>query len=123
MKTLQSWLIVVYRFVDWVLGLPRLTRIVLAALFALAVTLVITPLVDGIYIMNFYDVDTREAPALFSTALGIVFYILGWRLMIGFAGDVPRPNRLVLGYLGVGVVACVLVIVLVLFGAISGTQV
>jgi len=123
MKMLQSWLTVVYRFVNWILQLPRLTRIILAALFALAVTLVITPLVDGIYLANFYDVDTREAPALFSTALGVVFYLVGWRLIIGFAGDVPRPNRLVVGYLGVGAVACVLVIVLFIFGAISGTQV
>jgi hypothetical protein len=121
MKTVQSGLAIVYRFVDWVIRLPRLTRIVLAGVFALALTLVITPLVDGFYIANFYDIDTREAPALFSTALGVVFYILGWRLIIGFAGEAPSTNRAVVWYLSIGTVACALVVILVIFGAISGT--
>lgn len=123
MKMMQSWLTVVYRFADWIVRLPRLTRIVLAAVFALALTLVITPLVDGIYIANFYDVDTREAPALLSTALGVVFYLVGWRLIIGFAGQIPPTNKAVVGYLGVGTLVCVLVVVLVVIGAISGTLV
>ena len=123
MNTVQSWTTEVYRLVERIIRLPRLTRIILAAVFALALTLVITPLVDGFYIANFYDPSTREAPALFSTALGVVFYLLGWRLIIGFAGDVPPARRAVLGYLGVGIVACVLVVVLVILGAISGTVV
>jgi hypothetical protein len=121
MKTVQSGLAVVYRFVNWIIQLPRLTRIALAAVFALALTLVITPLVDEFYIANFYDVETREAPALFSTALGVVFYLLGWRLIIGFAGEAPAANRAVAWYLGVGALACALVVILVVFGAISGT--
>ena len=121
MKTVQSGLAIVYRFVDWIIRLPRLTRIVLAGVFALAITLVITPLVDGFYIANLYDLDTREAPALFSTALGVVFYLLGWRLIIGFAGEAPSANRAVVWYLTTGIAACLLVVVLVIFGAISGT--
>ncbi len=121
MNTVQSGLVVAYRFVDWIIGLPRLTRIVLAAVFALALTLAITPLVDGIYVANFYDVNTREAPALLSTSLGVIFYLLGWRLIIGFAGDTPVASKGVLAYLSVGALACILVVILVVFGAISGT--
>ena len=123
MNTVQSYMSVVYGFIERIIRLPRLTRIIMAAVFALALTLVITPIVDGIYLSNFYDPGTREAPALISTALGVVFYLLGWRLIIGFAGDVPPANRAVLWYLGVGVLACVLVVGLVVFGAISGTMV
>ena len=121
MNMVQSGLAVAYRFVDWIIGLPRLTRIVLAAVFALALTLAITPLIDGIYIANFYDLNTLEAPALVSTALGVVFYLLGWRLIIGFAGDLPSASKAVLAYLSVGALACILVVILVVFGAISGT--
>ncbi len=123
MNTVQSSMTEVYRLIERIIHLPRLTRIVLAAVFALAVTLVISPIVDGIYLANFFDVNTREAPAFFSTALGVVFYLVGWRLIIGYAGAVLPAKKAVLWYLGVGILACVLVVVLVIYGAISGTVV
>src|SRR5215468_7605950 len=116
MNTMQTWMAEVYRLIERVTHWPRLTRIILAAVFALAITLVITPVVDDIYIANFYDLSTREVPALFSTALGVVFYFVGWRLIIGFAGEIRPATKAVLWYLGVGTAACVLAIVLVVIG-------
>ncbi len=90
-------------------------------MFALAVTLAITPIVDGVYLANFYSVDTRIVPSLISTALGIGFYVVGWRLIIGYAGETPAPRRAVLWYFCIGAAACAVVAVLVVIGAISGT--
>ena len=110
------------RLVKWIVELPRLTRIVLALVFALAVTLAITPLVDAFYLDHFFDVNTRMAPSLVSTALGVAFYILGWRLMIGYVGENPPPRPALLWYFGVGAGCCLLVAILVVFGAITGSM-
>lgn len=109
------------RLINRVVHLPRLTRITLAALFALAVTLAITPVIDRIYVDNFYNVDTRMFPAVASTVLGLAYYLLGWRLIIGFVGETPPPRRAILWYFSVGAAACVVVLILVVVGAISGT--
>lgn len=110
------------RIVERVVQLPRAARIALAALFALALTLVITPLVDNLYVERFYDPATVGLPALVSTALGIVFYLVGWRQIIGYAGETPAARSSVFWYVVVGAAACALVIILVVFGAISGTM-
>src|SRR5664279_1229962 len=109
------------RLVQWIVLLPRLTRIVLAAVFALALTLAITPIVDDFYLANFYDFSTRVAPSLVSTGIGLVFYFVGWRLIIGYAGETPSTRTAILWYFILGVLACVVVIVLVVLGAVSGT--
>lgn len=102
--------------------LPRVTRIALAAVFALALTLAITPIVDRVYMDNFYDPTTRGVPAMISTALGLVFYVVGWRVIIGYVGETPPARRSVFWYAAIGVASCILVILLVIIGAISGTM-
>ena len=109
------------RLIQWIVLLPRLTRIVLAAVFALALTLAITPIVDDFYLANLYDFSTRVAPSLVSTGIGLVFYFVGWRLIIGYAGETPSTRTAILWYFILGVLACVVVIVLVVLGAVSGT--
>lgn len=110
------------RLIEWIVGLPRLTRIALAALFALAVTLAVTPLIDGIYLDRFYSADTRMIPAIISTTLGLLYYFLGWRLIVGFVGETPPPRRTILWYVCGGVLACGVVALLLVVGAISGTM-
>jgi hypothetical protein len=110
------------RLVERIVHLPRLTRIGLAALFALALTLAITPIVDRIYMDRFYDPTTRGVPAMVSTALGLVFYVVGWRVIIGYVGETPPARRAVFWYAAVGVTACLLVLLLVVIGAITGTM-
>ncbi len=110
------------RLIERVVHLSRLTRIVLAAVFALAVTLTLTPLIDRIYLEYFYDFNTRVIPAVLSTAAGLVFYGLGWRLIVGFAGEEPPARPAVLWYVSIGAAACAVVIVLLILGAITGTM-
>ncbi|MFN8448430.1 MAG: hypothetical protein U0521_07525 [Anaerolineae bacterium] len=110
------------RVVERVIHLPRVTRIALAALFALALTLMITPLVDNFYMDHFFDPATRGLPAMISTALGLVFYVVGWRQIIGYAGEQPSARAAVFWYVAIGVSACALVVILVIFGAITGTM-
>jgi hypothetical protein len=109
------------RLIQWVIHLPRLTRIVLSAVFALAVTLAITPIVDRIYLDNFYSPDTRIIPALITTIIGLAYYVFGWRTIIGYVGETPPARREVFWYFIVGTVACLIVIVLTVFGAIFGS--
>ncbi len=111
----------VARLIERVIALPRIGRITLAAVFALAVTLALTPIIDQIYLSNFFQPDTRVYPAIVSTVLGLAYYLLGWRLIIGFAGETPLPRRSILWYFSVGTAACLLVVILVVIGAISGT--
>jgi hypothetical protein len=66
------------RLVARILALPRLARVLLVGLFALAVTLSLSPLVDYIYIEYFFNMDTRILPALVSAAVGLGIYVLGW---------------------------------------------
>jgi len=110
------------RVIERVIRLPRRTRIILAALFALALTLVVTPIVDGFYMGNFFDPATRGLPAMVSTALGLVFYLIGWRQIIGYAGEMPPPRSTVFWYVTIGATACALVVILVIFGAITGVM-
>src|SRR5579871_1753599 len=91
------------RLVNRVIGLPRFTRIILAILFALALTLALTPIIDGVYMNSFYDDSTRMAPALVSTLFGIAFYFFGWRLIIGFAGEQPQARPIIFFYVVIGV--------------------
>ncbi len=109
------------RLIQRVVSLSRLVRIALAALFALAVTLTLTPLIDRIYTDNFYSAETRMYPAVISTTLGLAYYLLGWRLIIGFVGETPPPRRAVLWYFCVGIAACLVAALLLVVGAVSGT--
>lgn len=109
------------RLIQWAIHLPRLTRIVLSAVFALAVTLAITPIVDRIYLESFYNPDTRLVPALITTVVGLAYYVYGWRVIIGYVGETPPARREVFWYFVIGTVASLLVIVLTVFGAVFGS--
>jgi amino acid transporter len=110
------------RIVERIVHLRRVTRIGLAALFALALTLALTPIVDRLYIDNFFNPATRGLPAMISTALGLVFYVVGWRLIIGYVGETPPARRAIFWYAALGAAACAFVILLVIIGAITGTM-
>ncbi len=110
------------RLIERIVHLSRLTRILLAAVFALALTLAITPLVDQHLPAIFFDSSTRVIPALISTAAGLVFYGVGWRLIIGYAGEAAAARPAILWYISIGAAACVVVVVLLVIGAITGTM-
>jgi hypothetical protein len=100
-------------------SLPRLSRIALAALFALAVTLVVFPLVDSIYLQTFFDERTRMIPALVSAGVGAVMYAIGWRLLVGYVGETPTARPAIVWYVGVGMAALIAVALLLLYGAFT----
>ena len=101
-------------FTEQALALPRIWRILLVSLFALAVTLAVTPIVDNFYVSNFFSMETRLLPSLVSVGLGIVTYAVGWRLLIGMVGDTPEPRQSTLWYLIFGI--CMMALVLILAG-------
>ncbi len=105
----------------WVVHLPRLARIVVDALFALAVTFAVSPLVDYIYLSYMYTDETRILPSLVSAGAGIIMYIMGWWLIIGNAGQTPPVRRGVVWFMIVGLAAVILIIALAAIGWTSAT--
>lgn len=81
-------------FVRKILDWPRLIRIVIISVFALAVTALFFPLVDFIYLSNFFNEKTTILPSFVSAGFGIITYVLGWWLIVGIRGE-RRPERIV----------------------------
>jgi hypothetical protein len=100
-------------------GFSRIGRILVCAVIALAATLTIRPLIDLIYLDYFYDPGTVIVPAWIATAVGIAVYAIGWRLVVGMAGEVPQPGRAAAYYLVVGVGLVVYIAVLTVYGLIT----
>jgi len=111
------WLEIVNGF----LKLPRLARIILVAVFALTVTLALSPLVDYVYIRYMFTEQTRLLPSLVSAGAGIAMYLLGWWLVIGSVNARPSARPAILVYLIFGIFAVCLVLILGLMGLSSAT--
>ena len=106
---------------EWVqarlIRLPRLVRIMLAAVLALALTGAIFPLVDQVYIQYFFTPETRIVPSYVSAGLGALVYLVGWLLIVGPTGENRVSSHpMVVVYLLTGMVALCLDIVLVIQG-------
>jgi hypothetical protein len=110
-------------FVESLLGFPRMMRIVLAGVFALAVTLALSPIIDQLYLAYFFSEDTLMLPSLVAGGLGILMYVAGWFLLVGFVGEDRTSSWMVILYLLIGVLAIVLVLIwaarLVIMGSLS----
>jgi hypothetical protein len=85
-----------------ILKLPRLARILIAAIVALITALVASPVVDAIYLRYFYSPDTVIVPSLIAAALGLLMYVAGWRLIVGTVGDDSPISRSTLIYMAGG---------------------
>lgn len=102
--------------VSWVLNLPRSMRILIVSLFSLAVILAVSPRVDGLYLQFFFTESTVWLPSFVSVGIGIIIYILGWRLVVGTRSETPSVRLAVFWYLVVGILAVLLVVGLLLQG-------
>src|SRR5215207_6420299 len=104
-------------------ALPRGIRILLAGGFSIALTLLVTPLAYSLLRVDFFVADSSKivAPTLIALISGLVLYGVGWRLMIGYAGEAPSPSNALLIYFVAGILICALALILVVVGAISGT--
>lgn len=108
------------QLVTQILSLPRIGRIGVAALFALAVALAVTPITDMIYLRYLYTQDSALTPALVSAGFGLAMYFVGWQLIIGPVDEIPPARMVILWYVGVGALAILLVIVWIITGIASG---
>lgn len=104
------------RSVARVLALPRLVRIILIGLFSGAVVLAVFPLIDRIYFYNFFSPDTRAVPAYILAGIGLVYYALGWWLVIGRAGTRPAVRAATSVYLLTGLIMLLIDFVLIAQG-------
>lgn len=97
------------RIVTDLLEMPRIARWFVVAFFSLAVTFALRPFIDTIYLRNFFDERTVIAPALVAMAFGLLMYVAGYWLIVGWQGETARPRRVILWYIGIGLLAIVLV--------------
>lgn len=104
-----------------ILRLPRLLRVLIAAVFALMTTLLLMPIIDLVYIDNFFNPSTIILPALIASGIGLVVYVAGWRLLIGTVGESLNARPATLIYLALGVLALLLVIALVVYGLVNAS--
>ncbi|MBC7871289.1 MAG: hypothetical protein H7Y09_10660 [Chitinophagaceae bacterium] len=101
----QSLFSPVLSLAERVLALPRLMRILIAAVFALAVTLDI--------LVVFYVIDKslinsgpiEYVPVTIATVFGLVMYVAGWQIIVGTIGMPRTAGRVVLWYLVAGTLA------------------
>ena len=105
-----------------VLALARWQRLLLAASFAIAATLLLTPLVDHLYLTYFFSMETRIVPSFVSTGLGVRDYAIGYVLMRGRVGEVPPARPATLWYLLAGFAALTLVLILVIIGVYTNVM-
>ncbi len=111
------------RLVERIIGLPRVLRIVLVALLALAVTLALSPMIDDLYFRlvfeSLYATSpdlARILPSLITASVGLAMYAVGWWLVIGTVGETPQFRLAVLWYVGLGLLALIVVVILVIRG-------
>ncbi len=99
-----------------ILGWPRLLRIIIICVFALAVTAVVFPLVDFVYMENFFNEQTVILPSFVSSGLGIITFGVGWWLLVGVRGE-KRPERTaVFFYMLFGLLVIAFVFILIING-------
>lgn len=109
------------RLIARVLGLPRLARILIVAVFGLAATAALFPIVDRIYLTNFFSEQTIVIPSLVSAGVGIIMYVAGWVLMVGTRGS-PLPKRpAILVYILFGIIIVLYVLILIVNGYSTAT--
>ncbi|MBC8171605.1 MAG: hypothetical protein H7X77_08025 [Anaerolineae bacterium] len=87
------------RAVIWILGLPRVVRMILIVFPAMATTIIFTQVVDMIYLRFFFTMETRQVPSLITSGLALVVYMIGWMLVVGTRGEKPQERSAVKWYL------------------------
>jgi hypothetical protein len=80
-------------FIDRLLALPRYARVLIAVIPALALTFIISPVVDEFYLRFFFSRQTAELPAWITAGFAIAAYFAGWYFLVGYAGEEPARRR------------------------------
>ena len=105
-----------------ILGLPRIVRIGLVMAYSVGLTLLLMPLIDNLYLTYFFASETVLVPALLAAGAGVVMYMIGWRLMIGYVGELPPERPVIWMYVFLGSLILLLVVTLVVIGSIIGIE-
>jgi hypothetical protein len=92
----------------------------IVGIIALALTELVRPTVDAIYLRYMFTQGTRMLPALVLAAMGLAFYVLGWYLVVGLSGETPPARRSVSVYVGAGILALIAIVVQVIIGVSIG---
>ncbi len=99
-----------------ILGWSRLVRIIVVTIFALAATTAVFPVVDSVYLANFFSDETRILPSIIAAGVGIIMYVVGWWFLVGTRGEQPPERFEVVIYFVCGVVLTVFVLTLIMNG-------
>lgn len=99
-----------------ILGWSRLVRIILVTVFSLVATAAVFPLVDSVYLANFFSDETRILPSFIAVGIGIIMYVVGWWFLVGTRGEQPPERIIVIIYFVLGVVLTIFVIALIMNG-------
>ncbi len=99
------------RYVDTIVHKSRPTRLALVSSIAIATTFSISPLVDMFYIDHLFSLSMPILPALFSSGIGIIVFIIGWWLLVGIVGETPQARPAILWYFGFGLFVMIIAII------------
>jgi hypothetical protein len=108
--------------VEQALDLSRGWRIFMVAVFAISFVLLITPVVDNLYVTYMFAMETRVLPSIISVVFGIAIYALGWRLLIGPIDETPKPYAITRWYILGGLTCIGLALILMMIGVYSNVR-
>lgn len=103
-----------------IIGFPRIIRIGFVMAFSIALTLLLVPIFYPIELS--VDSQVNTLPLLAAVSAGVIMYGVGWRLMIGYIGERPPERPAVLLYFLAGLIILLIAVVLLIFGAVIGSQ-
>lgn len=116
----------IQRTIQRILSWPRIARIVLVSLFTLATALLLQPIIDNIYLTYFFPWESqivtdfqRQIPSLITAGIALAVFVIGWWLLVGFAGTIPPSRMAVLVYFLVGIAILLFAIVQMVSGLVS----
>ena len=98
-----------------VLTMPRVIRMIIAIIPALAAVFLVQPVVDTLYLRFFFTTETRMIPALILAAVAVAMYFAGWVFVVGIPGEEPKITRGLIWYLSLSAAIILLGISRVLF--------
>jgi hypothetical protein len=87
------------RWMQRVLNLSRIKRILFVGGVALLTGVVAQPVVDAVYLNFFYDPRTVVVPSIVTAIVVLIVYLIGWQLVVGTVGESKTPRPPVLWYL------------------------
>lgn len=108
------------RLLNRLLTLPRLARILIAAVPAIAFAALIQPVVDAVYLRFFFDEETRTSPAWVISFFAIGMYFAGWYFIVGYRGVEVSQRRGAVWYVVLSIAIIALVVVWYVVQGISG---